>query len=230
MPWGGAGHALVPLPEQAASSLGLRVRGEMGALHPEPRHLGSVPQLQESLGTPGRGRDREKWNPGSRNERRADGPSKGTQAPWGWRSEGLWPFPSATEPGPCLGPGCSPHISDGWRAGAGMWPPWPWSGVTGFPRRTAPGGPWSSPSPLWGAQLGVSWDRSASDVAQGHMGLRAWAVSKVSFLCNEPPGHAPVRKRQGGLLQPTHLSSNSSWGSSGFKTLGTPTLGGSVSV
>ena len=33
---GGAGHALVPLPEQTGSSLGLRVRGQMDALHPEP--------------------------------------------------------------------------------------------------------------------------------------------------------------------------------------------------
>lgn len=33
---GGAGHALVPLPEQAGSSLGLRVRGQMDVLHPEP--------------------------------------------------------------------------------------------------------------------------------------------------------------------------------------------------
>ena len=33
---GGAGHALVPLPERTGSSLGLRVRGQMDALHPEP--------------------------------------------------------------------------------------------------------------------------------------------------------------------------------------------------
>lgn len=160
---------------------------------------------------------------------RADGPSEGMQEPWGWRSEGLWPFPSPTEPGPCLGPACSPHISDGWRAAAETWSPWLWSGVTGFPRRTAPGGPWSSPSPLWGAQLGISWDRSASMWLR-HTGLRAWAVSKVSFLCRESPGHVPVRECQGRLLQPTHPYSSSSWGSSGFKTLGTPTLGGSVSV
>ena len=91
-------------------------------------------------------------------------------------------------------PGCGPH--------------WPWSGVTGFPRRTAPGSPWSSLSPLCCSQLGVSWgvssEVSASHVAQAHTGLRAWAVSKVSFLCNEPPGHAPVRECQGGLFQPTH--------------------------
>ena len=85
-----------------------------------------------------------------------------------------------------------------------MWPPWLWSGVTGFPRRTAPGSPWSSLSPLCGSQLGVSWDRSASDVAQAHTGMRAWEVSKVNFLCNEPPGHAPVMECQGGLFQPTH--------------------------